>query len=187
MRVRRKDFFNMQKNKDYRSGSVARFLDELGSSSVSPGGGSAAALCAALGLALAEMVARINDKRAKKKETAEAKKLRKRLEWLTTLDAKTFKAMSKFFKEDRKSLKFQNALRVCAKVPLEICELSLKGLRLARREENRTSRWLASDLAESGVLLEAAFYSARLNVNINLRGMLEKKIRGKNSKKVRRY
>ena len=42
---------------------------------------------------------------------------------------------------------------------------------IGESEIERTSQWLASDLAEAGILLEASFHSARLNVEINMRSM----------------
>jgi methenyltetrahydrofolate cyclohydrolase len=56
----------MSHKKSYANASLHQYLGELGSSRPSPGGGSAAALCGTLGIALLEMVSGINDKREKK-------------------------------------------------------------------------------------------------------------------------
>ncbi len=165
----------------------------LGSSAVSPGGGSAAALTAALGAALVEMVARLNANRELKKQGRQnkaragsaqkrilaIKKIRGRLTRLMALDARAFIKLSKFFKEKKESLRFQKALHEGAKIPFEICELSLEALKLGALEKERTGQWLASDLAEAGILLESAFHAGRLNVEINLRSMRERKTQKK--------
>ena len=156
---------------------LSQFLSVLGSDSPAPGGGSAAALVASLGIALVEMVARINAKRNAKNSKNRIdtlRRLRMRAENLITQDAKAFMALSRVFKEARKGGKFQQALKVGARVPLEICEFSSQALQIALLEKNRTSRWLASDLVEAALLLEAAFGSGRLNVEINLGQITDK-------------
>ena len=155
--------------------TIRKFLEALGSGSSTPGGGSAAAMTAAIGAALIEMVARINHRRRKesaaKTRIALIKKNRLRLMKLAAKDAEAFTKLSKLFKERQSGPKLQKALRMSALVPFEICGLSLKTLDLGAQEIRRTSRWLSSDLAEAGVLLEAAFCSARFNVEINLKSM----------------
>ena len=156
---------------------LSQFLSVLGSDSPAPGGGSAAALVASLGIALVEMVARINAKRNAKNSKNRIdtlRRLRMRAENLITQDAKAFMALSRVFKEKRKGARFQQALKVGARVPLEICEFSSQALSIALLEKNRTSRWLASDLVEAALLLEAAFGSGRLNVEINLGQITDK-------------
>ena len=156
-----------------------KFLKNLASESPSPGGGAAAAVTGALGTALVAMVARINSGREEKKgqkisaETkARIKELDKiRASFLSKMaeDTKAFLALSKFSKEQRESAAYEKAVQKASGVPLEMCELSLKALKLAKNELGRTSRWLLSDLSEAGILLRAAFDSARLNVEVNLR------------------
>ena len=150
----------------YAKATVAQYLNELGSQSSAPGGGSGAALTAATGAALVEMVVGIN-----KQSTEKIKKIRRKLEGLMTEDAQAFQKISKFFKTKKKGVAYQKALENGAHVPMEICGLCGEAVKLGSLEIGRTSRWLASDLAESGILLEAAFRSARLNVEINLRFM----------------
>ena len=152
-------------------------MDELGSSAVSPGGGSAAALTAAVGIALVEMVTAINDRRAGVKSAGHraAKTLRQKTIRLIAEDAQAFAAISKCFKEGKKSARYQAALRKGAQVPMEICGASAQGARLGLKQAKRTRPWLAGDLAEAGVLLEAAFHSGRLNVEINLKALTDRR------------
>ncbi len=159
--------------------TLKAFLDELGSAAPSPGGGAAAALTAATGTALLEMVSRINDARFRKKEPkadhsqarrriAEFKKTRLRFLKLISLDTAAFKAISASYKKGKQHPSYQAALKKGYSAPMEICELAVKSMEVGLSETNRTSKWLYSDLVEAGILLNASFGSARLNVQINL-------------------
>jgi methenyltetrahydrofolate cyclohydrolase len=169
---------------DFSKDTIKAFLENLGSISSTPGGGAAAALTAATGAALIEMTSRINAKRALKKEalvSTEAKKIiaqssamKTRFVQLMTLDAQAFAKLSIYFRADKSSVAYQKALKKCAGVPLEICELAVKGLGLAVSEKKRTNQWLASDLAEAAILLETAVKIGRLNVEINLHELADK-------------
>lgn len=168
---------------------VDSFLNDLGSESPSPGGGSAAALTAALGTALAEMVARLDARRLGRSESsvkriAQLKRCRLALQSLVLRDARTFRRCSKAFKSDKHSVRYQTALWQCAQSPFEICEYCVRALSLAEAEIPRVGRWLSSDLAEAGVLLESAFAAARLNVGTNLRGLTDTKTRRRWNKRL---
>ena len=175
----------MAKNKlNFSKYTISAFLKELGSSAPYPGGGSGAGLAGSVGLALIEMVTRINAKRDPKNSAILKKQsqnkistitsLRLKMERLITLDAKAFMRVSKYFKTKKESAAYQHALKVGAYVPLEICEVSAQALQIGILEKNRTSRWLASDLAEAGILLKASLDSARLNVEVNLKNISDK-------------
>ena len=163
---------------DFIRQPVGGFLRNLGSDSVSPGGGAAASLTSALGASLVEMVSRINNKRTPsvnfQKKISRLEKNRIRLGELMRLDTEAFLDLSRFPKEKKQGVQYQNALKRAAGVPLEICELAVESLKIGRSEVGRTSRWLASDLSEAGILLEASFRSGRLNVEINLRSIRDK-------------
>ncbi len=162
----------------FRAKKLADFLDLLGSKAVSPGGGTAAALTAATGIALIEMVSAINGS-----GTAPLKVLRRRMESLMDEDAKYFLKLSALYKKKVKGSALQEALKKCAQAPMLVCEGSFRSARLAQAERSRTGRWLKSDLVEASILLEAAFQSAKLNVEANLRFIDDRKyvegIRGK--------
>ncbi len=156
--------------------SLDQFLEKLGSSEPAPGGGAAAALTVAQAAALGEMVARLNFKRSKnKKNCAALFTIRKKLMILLEKDAQAFTLLSRFKKEDRVKASYQSVLKKAAGVPLEICQAALEGLKLAAGEKTFTSAWLYSDLVESAILFEAGFSAARLNVEINLASMTDKK------------
>jgi len=174
--------------------SIAGFLDELGSASASPGGGSAAALTGALGVALIQMVFNINNRRSQKTETlgvhpknltlTEIREQFERFELLMTLDAEVFANLSKFIKDERSGNLYQEALKKAADVPLEMARSAYRAMALGEKEIDRTSRWLASDLAEAGILLEASFNSARLNVEINLKSIQDTSYISKSQKEL---
>ncbi len=167
---------------EFKDQTIARFLDSLGSCSPAPGGGSAAALTAATGTALVEMVSGINLRRtalktkgAKSltrsevfKRTSAIRKVRGRLLELVTEDAESFSAAVRFYGDPKKKSRYQKALKDCAGVPFEVCRLVVLSLKAGCAEKTRTSRWLMSDLLEASILLKASFQSARLNVEINL-------------------
>ncbi len=158
---------------DFAENSIAAYLSVLASAAPSPGGGSAAALSAAIGVALIEKVIVINLK--KRTATAEEEKylqvirsIRATLSSLITKDKEVFEKLSRFKKEDRASRAYQNALREAAKVPVEICELCCHAVEIGAKETGHTGKWLYSDLLEAAHLLEASLHSARLTAENNL-------------------
>ena len=158
---------------DYSKKTLQKFSTELGSPRPHPGGGSAAAVVGALGASLVEMVMGINEKKrggasAAHRRTRRIRVLKERFLRLVSEDVRVFLVISRFFGNTRDPRKYQAALKKGAAVPLEMCRLSVEAMRLALPEKKRTGRWLLSDLKEAVVLLEAAFRSAKLNVEINL-------------------
>ncbi len=169
--------------KELAKSSLKDFINELASDSPSPGGGSAAALTTALGVALFEMVARINLKKSKTptatKRIAWLKKTRTRLLRLVTLDVQAFLKINRHYKLPKNNPRRQSSLEYGASVPLEICELSLAAARLGVEEKSRTSAWLTSDLLEAMKLVKAGYAAARLNVEINLKGLANNALRSR--------
>ena len=160
------------------------FLDRLGSASGAPGGGAGAALCAATGAALLEMVMRINKE---KKDVSFVMAVRRRLQKLMTLDAQAFAAISVLVKGSKHTAAFQTALKNGAKYPQEMCRLVSELSVYTARQKNKTSRWLLSDLKEVAILLTAAFECAKLNVNVNLNSLKNRTSAAANRNKVARY
>lgn len=161
---------------DLASLPTREYLELLSSEKPSPGGGSAAAVCAAVGASLVEMTCRINSKRVKNDHKAESaanvKKMppiRARLLELSTLDAQAYEKISEHWKN--KSPQLESLLADACQVPLEIATLSLDSLRIAAAEIPRTSPQLMSDLLEAGMVLHTAFRSALLHVEVNLKAM----------------
>ena len=168
--------------------SIDKFLEKLASSEPVPGGGSAAALVLAEACALGEMVARLNEKRARKqgiknppsqKNIAPLSKARRQLLALLEEDAKIFSKLSTFKKEDRLKLSYEKTLKKAASIPHRMCSIANEAIKITSSEKPRTSAWLTSDLLESAVLFESGFKAARLNVEINLAWMKDKSFIGK--------
>ncbi len=161
--------------KGFSRETLEKFLNQLASDAPSPGGGAAAALTGALGVGLAEMVARINLKRkedtAAKARIAELMRLRQKLLHLMDEDTEIFKKLSIFYKKKEFGDAYQKTLKAAASIPFAMAECTAKAIEEARGEKERTSRWLLSDLLESGCLIEAGFLSARLNVEVNLKDL----------------
>ena len=164
------------------------FLADLGSSKGAPGGGAAAALTGAVGIALVEMVARLNDKRLQKSSgnAQKAEALRKKLQNLISEDARAFQRIQRAYPFRKKNpVAWQNTLKNGSQPPLKIAELVHQGSQLLRKEDGRTSPWLKSDLMESWILLRAAYGSALLNVEINLKGIDDKEFNKRARKKLK--
>ncbi len=182
---------------DYSKRPMAAFFEELGSAAPAPGGGSAAALTGAAGVALLEMVARLNAERETKKEgkpaagvlprIAKLEKIKKSLLGLVTQDAKTFMKSQKDFKEEKTSARYQEALMRNMQIPLEICALCVEAATLGAQERSRTGKWLVSDLSEAGILLLGAFGAGRLNVEINLKSLYDRALVSAAIKKMNAY
>ena len=159
--------------------ALDRYLDKLAARSPTPGGGSAAALVGAVGMSLVSMVARYTAKEADKgtlcaklsKISGFTERARRRLKRLMIEDEKAYLQLSRRLKrrgaKDIRGLFYKNA----AEVPLEVCATLQEGLKRCEELSVYCKASLASDLAEAVLLLEAAFLSAKFNVDINLGGI----------------
>ena len=167
---------------------VNDFTALLGSEAPAPGGGSAAALCGALGSALTAMVSALTLGREKyaawqsSAEKAFAKADLLRREMLAAMEEDTAAytqmsqamAMPKATQEEKtaRTEAIQEALTVCTESPLKIMELSLEALELTMLLIGRSNPNASSDLGVSALCLKAALHGAWLNVLINI-GLLK--------------
>lgn len=158
---------------DFSEQTLKQYSDFLSAGTPSPGGGSAAAMTAVLGISLGEMVANINSKKIKSNDQhADSKQralqlgaIRAKLLHLVTKDAIVFEKLSKYWND--KSPALEEALKNAATTPLEMCTLIDEALAIAVEEIELTSAHLISDLSECGIILQAAFRSALFNIEIN--------------------
>ena len=169
----------------YKEYEIEKFLDELSSTKSMPGGGTASALTAANGVALALKV--INLSFGKEKYMAYKELLSEAKEKLETFknlflnymdeDAKNFEAMEEVYKlkkdtaeekEKRKKL-LEDACKICCKVPTEIVVNSMKCLKILKSLEGKSNVSAASDLKVGEEFLKAAILGAYENVLINLK------------------
>ncbi len=169
--------------------TLGEFLERLGSSDPTPGGGAAAAVVGALGAALVEMTANLTIGRPRLADVQEqaqhieqrASELRASLEQLGDADAEAFARVTGAYKLPRaddaqkaaRSEAIQAALRVAADVPLETARISAEVVELAEEAAPVLNAAVISDVLVGALLAQAALNSAALNVEINLGSMTD--------------
>ena len=161
------------------------WLDAYAAPTVTPGGGSASAVAAALGCALVAMAARIGAGKADP-ETAgrldrlagEADRLRTTLVEQEQTDAGVYERMvatvraARATEGDPGATRAAEAARADAtEVPLATAELAAEGLRLATELAGMTMTRTASDQLVAAHLLRAGLEGGRSTVAFNLRRM----------------
>ena len=159
--------------KPFKNYTLDQYLEVLSQKKPVPGGGSAAALTAALGAALLSMAAnyslgRDHPEGVDRKLKALLKKtetIRKRLCKLIDLDAQAYLKVV----ETRKAslVQRQQALKKAREVPGEVCRLCYQAVHLAPYLIEKGNRYLISDVEGGVEMLLAAFKAAKANVEIN--------------------
>jgi len=168
----------------FKDKPIQGLLEELASSSATPGGGSAAALAGAMGAALVSMVCRltIGKKRFADVEDElrsvleEAEALRARLTDLADADTQAFDRvmeayrLSKATKEEQsaRQVAIQAALQGATQVPLETARACATIVKLVAQAIARINPNAVSDAGAAALLAEAGLRAAQLNVAINL-------------------
>jgi methenyltetrahydrofolate cyclohydrolase len=169
--------------------TLGEFLDRLGSSDPTPGGGAAAAVVGALGAALIEMTANLTIGRPRLADVQDqahgierrAADLRARLQKLGDADAEAFDQVTAAYKLPRaddaqkaaRAQAIQAALRVAADVPLESARISAEVVELAEEAAPLLNPAVISDVLVGSLLAQAALNGAGLNVEINLASMTD--------------
>ena len=164
--------------------SIRDYTALLASSAPAPGGGSAAALTGALGIALTGMVGALTEGRGKYAEHARfvaellerAASIQEALLDLVDEDTVVFNKMSEAYKMPKadgeekaaRGEAIQTALKACTATPYKMMELCLRGIELTSDAVGRTNRNVASDLGVAAICLKAAAQGAWLNVLINI-------------------
>ena len=159
--------------------SCTAFAEMLASKAPVPGGGGAAALAGALGVALCSMVGNFTTGKKKyaayeedvQRMLAEGETLRARLLELVEADAAAFEPLSRAYaipKEDptRDSVLEEAALNAC-KAPMEMVSCCGEALLLLEEMLEKGSRLLLSDVGCGALLCKAAMESAAMNVFVN--------------------
>ncbi len=154
--------------------TIEQYLDQLSRREPVPGGGSAAALTAALGAALISMVARysigrkVSTKATEKRlgqTLKQSEQIRRRLLALTTLDSKAYLNVVKARSAGPVAQK--KAAKQAATVGKEICHLCRQALDLTPFLVAKGSPYLISDLEVAAELLQAGFNGSLVMVRIN--------------------
>lgn len=159
--------------KSFRNYSLSEYTRVLSLKIPAPGGGSAAAVTAALGAALLSMVAnyslgktgsRVKERKIKNcLRTSE--QLRRRFLALVDEDARAYLNFVKT--RGAAPAKRAAARRKACEVPLEVCKLCYKAVQLSPVLVRYGSKYLISDVNAALEFLLAAFNAARLNAEIN--------------------
>jgi len=151
----------------YIKENIETYLNDLSARKSAPGGGSAAALNAAVGAALMSMVANYTDGAGKLlKSTEEA---RKKLQTLIDADVEAYGKLAKAIKECKDPVKLDALYKEAAKPPYEVCNISAQCLKLCEELAGRGNKNLITDVAIAAICLEGAFFAAKYNVYINLK------------------
>jgi len=159
--------------KKYKNHTLTEYVDVLSKKVPVPGGGSAAALTGALGVALIEMVANYSQGRSSSKRTENriqkilqhSTQLRQRLMELVDLDAQVYLKVVQTRKAPAKEKKA--ALKDACDVPREVGKLCYKAVRMTPFLVEQGNPYLISDIEVAIEMLLAAYNSARINVEIN--------------------
>ena len=164
----------------YIDNSLRTYLDNLSAKKPAPGGGSAAALSASLGVSLMSMVANYTIGNPKYRESeseaadimVKAQQFNAELYDLIDKDVAAYEKLSSRMKElksDKAAL--ENAFKEALYPPFEVCKISAECLKLCLRLVVCGNKSLISDTAVAAVMLEAAFFSAKYNVYANLKSI----------------
>lgn len=163
--------------------NIDKFLAELASSAPTPGGGGAAALCGALGIALGNMVGNLTLGKKKYADVqediaelnAKAEALRDGFVALVDADAEAFAPLSRAYsipKDDpARDEIMEPALLKAAEAPLEIMRKCAEALELISGYAAKGSALAISDAGCAAALCGAAMEAAALNVKINTKSM----------------
>ena len=163
--------------------NIDKFLEALASSAPTPGGGGAAALCGALGIALGNMVGSLTLGKKKYADVqediaelnAKAEALRAGFVALVNADAEAFAPLSRAYsipKDDpARDEIMEPALLKAAEAPLEIMRKCAEALELISGYAAKGSALAISDAGCAAALCGAAMESAALNVKINTKSM----------------
>ncbi len=148
--------------KMYKDSPLKKYLDDLAAKVPAPGGGSAAAMTAAMACALISMVVNFTLGKSKyakyerelKETLRRSEKLRKEFSRLVDLDVLAYQSKN---------------LKKALDVSLVICRLCFEAINLCPPLVKKGNINLVSDTAIAAIFLEAAFVCAKFNVDINLK------------------
>lgn len=165
---------------------IQNFLAELASKAPVPGGGGAAALCGALGIALGNMVGSLTLGKKKYADVQEdiaalnsrAEALRSDFVALIDADAAAFAPLSRAYgipKDDPARAEIMEAaLKRAAEPPLEIMRKCAEALDVIADYAAKGSALAISDAGCAAALTIAAMKAAALNVRINTKSMADR-------------
>ena len=173
-----------------RDDTIAAFLDQLAARVPAPGGGATAALHAAQSAALLAMVARYSDgprydADVMSRIVAEADALREDALALAEADAAAFGAVAEAYRLPRateqetkdRSESISSALGGAARPPADVVRTALLLTSLAEELRPAGNRNVVSDVAAAAEAARAAAVTARLAIEVNLKGITDPVLR----------
>ena len=166
--------------------SCASFAEVLAAKESVPGGGGAAALVGALGVALASMVGNFTTGKKRYAEVegdiqrmlADAEAIRVRLIELVEEDAEAFFPLSQAYgipKEDpTRAEVLESATKNACAAPVEMMRQIAKAIALLEEMGEKGSKMLISDVGCGALLCRAALEAASLNVFVNTKTLKDR-------------
>ncbi|GHS86883.1 sugar ABC transporter substrate-binding protein [Synergistales bacterium] len=188
----------MAETTEFSGLSCRDFVEVLASKEPVPGGGGAAALVGAIGMALGNMVgsltlgkkkyADVQDDITALKEKADA--IQDDLLALMQRDAEVFRPLSKAYgmpfetedERDAKNRVMAEVLKDCCAVPLEIMKKCCEAIDLIKGFADKGAAIAISDAGCGVIACKAALQAASLNVFINTKSMADRKLAEENNK-----
>jgi methenyltetrahydrofolate cyclohydrolase len=169
-----------------RDDTIAAFLDQLAARVSAPGGGATAALHAAQAAALLAMVARYSDgprydAGLMNRIVTEADALREDALALAEADAKAFDAVAEAYRLPRtteretsaRSAAISSALAGAARPPADVVRTALLLVSLAEDLLPAGNHSVITDVAAAAEAARAAAVTARLIIEVNLKGITD--------------
>jgi len=169
-----------------RDDTIAGFLEQLAARIPAPGGGATAALHAAQAAALLAMVARYSDgarydAALMGRVVAEADALRTTALELAEADAAAFGAVAAAYQLPRSAEgrpeAIAAALAGAARPPADVIRLAVMLIQLAEGLLAGGNRNVITDVGAAAEAARAAAVTARLNIEVNLRGITDATLR----------
>ncbi|MFA6321509.1 MAG: cyclodeaminase/cyclohydrolase family protein [Candidatus Omnitrophota bacterium] len=162
----------------YNDRPIREYLSDLAAKKPAPGGGSAAALSAAIGAGLMSMVANYTIGNPKYKNSGadaadilnKSENYRAKLQVLVDKDIEAYEKLSAaLIKSAKDSPELDGLYKEAMLPPFEICKVTAEALSLCKKLAGCGNKNLITDTAIAAILLEGAFFSAKFNVYINLK------------------
>lgn len=169
--------------------SIQNYLDAVASNQPTPGGGAAAAITGAQGIALLCMVCRLTlGKRRFAMHESEISIILTTLEQqrqycleLAQKDTEVFQQVIAAYQLPKntktaittRTITIQSALKAATAIPLELLETCHQVLPIAKKLHTLGNPSVISDVMVAKYLLTASLFSAKANVEINLAGITD--------------
>jgi len=187
---------------DFAKQSCEGFIEVLAAKEPVPGGGGAAALVGAVGMALGNMVGSLTVGKKKYVDVqedilalkAKADALQTDFLVLMQKDAQVFAPLSKAYgmpkdtpeQQSEKDRVMELALEACCAVPLEIMEKCCEAIELHRAFADKGTAIAISDVGCGVACSKAALQAASLNVFINTKAMKNRDLAEENNRRARK-